>query len=413
MSIIQANASVTHTYGNVACVAMDYIKKYFSEDFFNVVHISTKLAYKQLDIFKSKQEFWKLHKPMLIMRPRIELDDSSKYFYGAAMMNRMHNVRSPMEYANTVELLKDKTRGVGIRFLWNRSKIYYDIVIIVDTLNQQLNLANYLTNMIVPNTPFPIRTPLESYIPKSIIYPIADHLHIERNNTAELLRYLNTYANVPFTYKFKSGSGNDEFFALYGTNIEAIPSDLSIDDGSERGMLTDSYTLSFTLSCEFNTMSSFYLSLWDGVDKFIACAPDMDNAKDGRIIPLYTIPLLDTIILDPGWKIMNSAVFRVTDREVDLVDMTQIIDDSFKRVIFHQQGMNLPRDLFVRFRVFCDDKELQEGPNTFEVDTSDIEHAVLRTYNGNPSKTYRLLIIINNAYINSILAEINEFNENN
>lgn len=412
MSIIQSNASVTHTYGNVACVAMNYIKKYFTEDFFNVTHISTKLAYKQLDIFKTKQEFWKLHKPMLIMRPRIELDDSSKYFYGAAMMNRMHNVRSPMEYANTVELLKDKTRGVNIQFLWNRSKIYYDIVIIVDTLNQQLNLVNYLTNMIVPNTPFPIRTPLESYIPKSVIYPIAEHLGIDRNDTAELLRYLNTYSNVPFTYKFKTGSGNDEFFALYGTNIEAIPSDLSMDDGSERGLITDSYTISFTLSCEFNMMSCFYLSLIDGVDKFIACPPDMDVDTNGRVIPLYTIPLLTQITLDSGWKILNSSVFKVTDRDVDTVDLSKVFDIALQRVVLHQQQMNLPRDLFVKFRVFCDDTELISGPDTFEVDTSDLNHVVLRTYHGDPKKTYRLLIIVNNAYIHSITTEINQFDKN-
>ena len=76
MSILQANASVTHTYGNVACLAMDYIKKYFDDDFFKVTHISTKLGHRQLNIYRTKIEFWKLHKPILLMRPRIEMDDS-------------------------------------------------------------------------------------------------------------------------------------------------------------------------------------------------------------------------------------------------------------------------------------------------------------------------------------------------
>ena len=54
MSVIQTNSSVTHTFGNVTCFALDYIKKYFDEDFFKVVHVSTKLAYRQLDILRKK-----------------------------------------------------------------------------------------------------------------------------------------------------------------------------------------------------------------------------------------------------------------------------------------------------------------------------------------------------------------------
>ena len=54
MSVIYTNGSVTHTFGNVACVAMDYVKRFFPQDFFNVEHISTKLAYRRLDILKSK-----------------------------------------------------------------------------------------------------------------------------------------------------------------------------------------------------------------------------------------------------------------------------------------------------------------------------------------------------------------------
>ena len=57
---------------------------------------------------------------------------------------------------------------------------------------------------------------------------------------------------------------------MYNTNIEAIPSDISDDEGNERGMITETFTISFTLSCEFNTMAAFYLTLRDDSDKFMA-----------------------------------------------------------------------------------------------------------------------------------------------
>lgn len=409
MSIIYSNGSVTHTFGNVACVAMQYVKKFFPDDFFKVEHISTKLAYKQLDIFKSKKEFWKLHKPMLILRPRIEMDDSSKYFYGAAFMNRMHNVTSPAEYANRIKLVNNEQDGVRIEFLWNRYKIYYDVVIIVESYNEQLNLANHIINSIVPNTPFFIHTPLESFVPRCIIDGVADYMSIDKTNTSKIVRYLNTYSKTPFTYKFKDGSGNNEYFTLYDTNIEAIPSDLAIDDGNEKGMISDAYTLSFTLSCEFNTIGAYYLHLRDNSDKFIPFMPTED--KDNRIVPLYSIPLLFQLNLEPGWAISTAPAFFVSNNgDKDITSIKDVIDDDLKSILDYQRDMNLPQELFIKFRVFKGEKELF-SPTGYQIDLTDYNNPTITTYDISLKETYRLFVLINNDYIHSITTELKEFHK--
>lgn len=408
MSIIQTNSSVTHTFGNVTCFALDYIKKYFSEDFFKVVHVSTKLAYRQLDILRKKGDFWKLHKPILILRPRIEMDDSSKYFYGSAMMNRMTNVRSPMEFTNIVNLVEDRERGASINFMWNRMKIYYDTVMIFDTYNEQINIANYLMNMIVPNTPLLVKTSLESYIPKNVVYPTADFLGVDRDNTADILQFLNTYGKTPFTYKFKDGSGNNEFFSLYETNIEVIPSDLSIDDGSQRGMITDAFTISFTLSCEFNAMGCFYLFLRDGDDRLRTC-PHTDMTKKGVITPLFTIPLFMDIKLEPGWRIQTAPSFFIeSNKTIDSVNLLEVFTENIVSLIEYIQGMKLDISTFLRFRVFKGNEELKEYAG-FTVDLRDLKNPILRVFDCNPNETYRLFVLIHSEYINSLSAEIADF----
>lgn len=411
MSIIYSNGSVTHTFGNVACLAMEYIKKYFPEDFFNVSHISTKLAYRQLDIFKTEKEFWKLKKPMLILRPRIEMDDSSKYFYGAAFMNRMHNVTSPSEYANRIDLMKDPLKGTMIQFLWNRYKIYYDIVIIVDTYNEQLNLLNHLINSIVPNTPFMMHTPLESYVPKCIINGIAKYLGIDESNTGEIVSYLNTHSKTPFTYKFKNGSGNNEYFTLYDTNVEMIASELSADEGNQRGMITDTFTISFTLSCEFNSMGAYYLTLKDNMDKFVPYMPE--NVKDdNRIVPLYSIPLLFNMNLDPGWSIFSAPnYFVMSGTDPDVTNIKDVITDKVKCILEYQRTMKLPQDLFIKFRVFKGNKELPNDNTGYEIDLSDYNNPTITTYDISPSETYRIFVLLNTGYINSIITELTEFNK--
>ena len=410
MSVIQTNSSVTHTFGNVTCFALDYITKYFSEDFFKVVHVSTKLAYRQLDILRKKGDFWKLHKPILILRPRIEMDDSSKYFYGSAMMNRMTNVRSPMEFTNIVNLVDAKYKGLELNFMWNRMKIYYDTVMIFDTYNEQLNIANYLMNMMVPDTPLLVKTSLESYVPRNMVYTMADFLGIDRDNTAEILQFLNTYGKTPFTYKFKDGSGNNEFFSLYQTNIEVIPSELSIDDGSQRGMITDAFTLSFTLSCEFNAMGCYYLFMRDNDDRLRAC-PHTDISKNGELVPLFTIPLFMDIDLEPGWKIETAPSFFVeSNKTIDTVNLREVLSDNMMSLLTFIESMNLDRKTFMKFRVFKDKTELQETMG-FSVDLTDLNKPTLRVFDCNPKVTYRLFVLINSAYINSISAEIAEFNK--
>ena len=411
MSVIQTNGSITHTFGNVSCVAMDYIKKYFKEDFFKRTHISTKLAYKQLNTFRTDTEFWKLHKPLLIIRPRIDVNDDSKWFYGAAMMNRVYNARNPMEFSSRVELLKDPEKGALLEFMWQRAKIYYDVIIVVNTYNEQLNIAHYLNTMIVPNTPFFIHTSLESFVPKNTIYTLADYLGIPRNDTATILQYLNTHGNTPFTYKFKDGSGNDEFFSLYGTNIEAIMSELDLDDGNEKGMTMDSFNISFTLSMEFNMMGAYFLTLFDKKDVFITCPPDEDIGPGDTLVPLLSVPLYNGLPDIPeGWKVVYAPSFLITDKEEDITDISAVFDSALKEVIKYQRSLQLDLDLFVQFRVFAGYKELPYGKKGFELDLMDLDKPKLITHNGKPNMTYRLFVIVNNAYIHSITSDIAAFN---
>ena len=72
------------------------------------------------------------------------------------------------------------------------------------------------------------------------------------------------------------------------------------------------------------------------------------------------------------------------------------------------QGMNLDRNIFMKFRVFKDTTELQEYMG-FSVDLSDLEKPTLRVFDCDPKVTYRLFVLVNSEYINSISAEITEF----
>lgn len=418
MSVSMYNSSITHTFGNVACVAMDYIKDYFSQNYFKTVHISTKMAHRQLNVFRSKKEFWKNDKPMLIMRPRIEMDDSSKFFYGSAMTNRVMSSKVDTEFSNTVALLEDKGYGVMLRFNWNRLKIYYDVSIVVDSYNEQLNLVHALQNNMAPNVPFYISTCLESYMPRAMMDSVRNHLNIKEEDIAEVLYYMNTYSKTPINYKFKNGSGNSEYFMLYPTNIETIVSDFSIDDGDGRGLIKDVYTISFSMSTEFNAVGNWYAFLMDGSPRYDIIPTESELEESGydpsRVIPIHSIPLSYDLKLEPGWVVFNdmSPMFFIKDYvpegECDITDISQVIQKPIQKVIRHHLGMNIPLDTVLRFKCFKDRKEMPYGRTGYEID---LDNLCIRTYDCDPDATYRLFILVNNHAINSCITEITKFSE--
>lgn len=411
MSVTISNPSITHTFGNVACAAIDYIQSFFPNNYFNKVHMSTKMAHRQLDAFRAKSGFWKNKKPMLILKPRIELDDSSKWFYGSTMTSRVTHGTSPMEFADLVPLVHSPDYGVGLHFLWNRYRIIYDVVIVVDTYNKQINIANDLKNRLNIEAPYMLNTCLEAYIPKTSVYTIADHMKIDRDDTGEILRFMNTYSASPITYKLHNGSNRDEFFMLYPTNIETIATDLQLDDGETRGIIADTYTIGLSLSMEFYGVSAWYTFIGNKDETIIRAPYDEEITKNkGDIIPISSIPMNYDLGLDKGWKILSApCYFADPSQKVDETDISSIVSlSSIQHLIKHHKDKNIPLEPFLQFRCFKGREEIPRGIKGFDVD---LDKQVIYTYYPDGNLSYRLFVLINSLAINNMATEITNFKE--
>lgn len=421
MSITQSNPSITHTFGNAACIAMDYIKSFFTEGYFKKEHISTKLAHRQLDVFRADKKFWKNHKPMLVLRPRVDFDGTSNYFYGSTMMSRASNSHSNMEFAAMVDLMDDVQKDVSVKFIWNRYRIIYDIAIVVETYNEQMNIMNDLRNQLNIDAPWPIKTYLEAYLPKTVVYSVADYVGINRNDIPGILEYLNTISKVPVTYKLHGSSGNYEFFIMYPTTIESFCTDLQPDDGETRGIITDTYTIGFSLSLEFNAVAVWYTFLNDS-NNYVTRAPaDVEyiTGPDGRLMqqrgdridPVTVIPLRYDLGLDRGWKILTSTYFYTDSKcdEMDITDISSLLDmPSLKSLVSHHRGNHIPIEPFLDFKCYCSLAELPRGVKGFDID---YDKKCIYVYHPISGMPYRLFVLINSMAINNMAIEITNFNK--
>ena len=75
MRYSMAAASLAHTYGNVATFVNTWLLELFPPNYFKTNYINSTIAYRDFATYNNNRKaFIKKQKPMLIMRPRIELD---------------------------------------------------------------------------------------------------------------------------------------------------------------------------------------------------------------------------------------------------------------------------------------------------------------------------------------------------
>ena len=98
---------------------------------------------------------------------------------------------------------------------------------------------------------------LDIHVPKSVIAQIAydngfeltDNLQVK--NPHNFLRYLNSNTLIPFVYKYRCSTGNNEFFLKVPNCIAHLKMELpSADDGERDGMLTTNYSIDFAVQIE-------------------------------------------------------------------------------------------------------------------------------------------------------------------
>lgn len=408
-----AQTSLAHTYGNVTCFITEYIKSLFQKDYFNTVNISSSIAYKHFNIFQNtNKEFIRKKKPMLIIRPRVEINDSDVFLYNTFLTTRITDNYMDRDFTNLQDFIYDNERGNSMKFLLNRLKMYFDVTIIVETQIEQLNQAHFFKNRVRQDHPFMLQTALESFIPREMMEIMSEDIGIplydDRNSVKPFLDYVNGVSSYPVTYKLKNATGNDEFFRFYPVNIDTTISGLSIDDGSKKGFISDAFAISFTISTEFNAAGLYYY--FSKKPNFISkTIGDMQAGNQEKLIPLFTIDNTFTQRIAEGWNLYAAPIYKVNVKkktDVDETDLSSVFNRSLIRCIDYHKFHGIPMDLFIKF-IVTKDNSLLVPEVDYEINYDKLS---IITKNVNPDSTYHVMIHINTFYINSLVGDIIDIN---
>ena len=410
MNYIYASPSSAHTYGNMTAFAVEYIKGLFPKNYFNTVQVSSKIAFKEFNIFQNKnKEFFKKNKPILVIRPRIELNNRDTFLNGTYLTTRIADNFSDVDFGNLQDFIQDKDKGINIKYLMNRVNMYFDITVIVETHMAQLDLMSYLKNRIMIERPFNVRTCLENQVPREFINILSQEsgvpIYDENNSISNFIEYINSNSIYPVTYKMKNSTGNDEFFRYYPVNCDTMFTEFSLDDGNKKGMIYSSFSLTSTMSMEFYTAGLFY---YFTQKPELLTDVNIGIETDNKIIPIFTMNNIFESELPNGWSLYASPLFKVDSMKIpEVLDLTMLTNESLNNVVKYHKDKGMDISTFLTIRV-SKDNDILVKDRDYTVDYDTMKVVVRRL---NMDSTYRLYMYVNPLYINNLISHMYDFDK--
>ena len=410
-----ANGSMAHTVGNVTTLFTEFLKSLFPKNYFQYVHIATRMAYReQKREENSDYEFIKKRKPILVIRPRIDLGNTDTFLTYSLFTTNLFGANFTGEAGNMMPFFLDREAQCQINYMLNRIRVIFDCTIMMDTDFEAINQYAYFLNLFTPERIYRMNTALEVYIPPTIMELVSAYsgVPIKNNETGtvkQFLDYFMQHSNKYVTFKERTSSSSLDFFMFYPLSIDYVFTDISKDELSKKDWAHDQTNLNFTLSTEFNTVGIYdFFTLNNRKVEIIgevSIGPKNPKPGDGiNIIPYFTIPnLFDHTKMENGYTLFHTQAFETDENKPDMedeLDLEPIFRDTNAIDIIKWHNKNgVPNSVFIQFIVMKNNDKLEEGID-FTVDWENLKLIITKA---DPDMTYRLNVFTNNLYVNQLM----------
>ena len=419
MRYSMAAASMAHTYGNIATFANEWLLGLFPPNYFKTNYVTSTIAYKDFATYNNNRKaFIKKQKPMLIMRPRIEMDVLDELPINQTYFaQRIYDINNEdIDTGNLQSFFMDRENNRYIQFLLNSLRINFDVSVVVETQMEQINLVHYFKNRVRQNWEMTTVVGLESYISRDIMYLLAKDAGFEdvfttseENRIGEFLSYVNNNSMYPVTLKYKNASGRHEFFRYHHSHVNMAITGLSIDDLSKKNQVSDEAIINFSLRCDFNTAGLYlYLSHNDAI---FDDPLEFDKLNDSdKLVPITTPQNVYTNkVLPNGYQIFTSVAFEIDKDEVPYpLDFSILLNTSLNEAVKYHKTNGVPLSMFMEVEVLKNNRIMELDKGEYSLD---LENLMLYVHNCDRNVEYRFVLAVNTRYLNDLLSDIVKFRE--
>lgn len=398
---MQMMGSAAHTYGNAVAFIQHWLEDVFPKGLFKTFHVNSKIAHRQ--IRSTNYELLKKQKPMMILRPRVDVEDE-RFLEGTSLIQRRSLYYSNLGMENLQHFFSDPEHHLAIKYQLNRTVMNVDVTLIFSTYMQQMNWESYFRNTVPIRIPFTLETCFESYLSQPMMKVISDisgvPLFGEDGCTRDFLLYMNSHSNCPVTHKLQGSTQTHEFYRYYPVRIDTVIPSLSVDDGERVGHVTDNYQISFSIRMEFFSTGFYYLY----ADRaLLEDMEELDVTEDSAIIPIYTDVILKSDLrLDPGWNMYNRVTIQL-DKQNDDIDISSLLSSSIWGCINYHLDNGIPMDELIKIKIRKQGEEVLEGKDFFP------EYKEKKIYFKNNEfgyYSYSIIFCVNTLYINTLIEDV-------
>jgi hypothetical protein len=413
-----AAASMAHTYGNVTSFINQWLLKLFPKDYFKTNYINSTIAYRDFATFNNnRKQFIKKQKPMLLVRPRIEIDTLDELPLNQTYFcNRIYDtMNEDINTGNLQNFFWDKDNNRQIQFLMNCLRINFDVSLVVETMMEQINLVHYFKNRVRQNYDIDLIGDLESFVSRDIMYVLAKDAGFEDVFTKEgshrmgdFLSYVNSHSYYPVTVKYKNSSGRHEFFRFHHSHLNIAISGLDIDDGNKKNMVSDEYIINFTVRCDFNTAGLYVYTSEN--DEVFNSLPSEVSIDETSMVPLLTPQeVFNNSRLPEGWNIYTVPAFDIDSPDIPYVlDFSGLLNTSLEEAVRYHRKNGIPLSTFMNIELLKNNRTMEIERREYEIDWDNLE---VKIYNCNQYQDYRFILSVFTTYLNDLLADIVDFRE--
>lgn len=331
----------SHIQANIAAIFEEWFVSFFEANYFKFIRLKTESSFAEFKSFM--KNIYKKDKPLMVIDVNASehVEDS---IFGLNMVNR-YNLVDPRYDEWSAKLLYSigliETDNLEIRFRRNRYRFTFDVLIMENTMDRQLNTY---TNMIMNmrhQSKFTLPRNVMNLIPLEYVHNIALSHGYKDYKTDEFLEFLNTHSEYPIIRRVLP-NGQWMFYMQQEVHLYVDVPNMPQKDSPEMSnafewgaQIRDTIVIEADLPSEFIFLTSIenarkYVPGKDpDPEKIYYVAPDLafpefPEMKDGRKL----VNQLKVVIDDPNDNSLN-----VLDDIIATVDsdIYMLIRDHMKK----------------------------------------------------------------------------------
>lgn len=321
-------------------VCVEFAKKWFyskfPEHYFNSIYVEGSHTFDEFRKFSVIDSALRKTNPISAMIPTIDMThnrqwvDSNPEFPAILRRTRKEGI-----------IFNNEANGTHLQIQFKTIKMNFQYKIRVDTRAEELDMVEYLKYKHKAGWAHAEDDlMLDVHVPKQIISQMAFDNDIPILDTGypadsfQMIEYLNKHSLVPFLYKLRCATGNNEYFIKVPNCVATIQTEMpTYDDGERVNMVNNNYTIDFNIEVEM-TAPYCYTYYSQHEQHYINNSP-ITVPKD-MIVSMHMrtdIPTVD----NNGWRMMGDEPLQY---QIDEEDIGKPMDIDFKDIF---EGTDLGR----------------------------------------------------------------------